>query len=317
MRIVLRIARFTFVLVLLAPLTMADAALRYHSEVQTASILPAAEINRVLGGNPDMLVRIKGDKAYSSQGHITSILDLKSQELTMVDAINKRFATVSATEYSQHMKTAIPAVPEEARAMLASLKTRLETRSTGRSEVIQGIQSQERELILTLDVASPGATDPSVPFMKMVMQVWMADPEEAQRVPALQEFKNYTASAGYAMNPAVMLEQIAASIPGLGEDLGRMIAEVSKDGGVALRVHLEILAPFLAIMSQQMPAAVGRALPAGVDPKAPLVQMNQELVEISSDPLDDSIFQIPADYQPAPLSEIMRGAVSAPPQFKP
>jgi hypothetical protein len=149
------------------------------------------------------------------------------------------------------------------------------------------------------------------------MQVWMADPEEAQRVPALQEFKNYTASAGYAMNPAVMLEQIAASIPGLGEDLGRMIAEVSKDGGVALRVHLEILAPFLAIMSQQMPAAVGRALPAGVDPKAPLVQMNQELVEISSDPLDDSIFQIPADYQPAPLSEIMRGAVSAPPQFKP
>jgi hypothetical protein len=48
------------------------------------------------------------------------------------------------------------------------------------------------------------------------------------------------------------------------------------------------------------------------------MQMNQEIVELSTSPLDDTLFQVPADYQSAPLETILKGAMSAPapPQFK-
>ncbi|MBZ5677869.1 MAG: hypothetical protein LAP61_26780 [Acidobacteriia bacterium] len=46
--------------------------------------------------------------------------------------------------------------------------------------------------------------------------------------------------------------------------------------------------------------------------------MNQDLVSLSSDPVDDGIFQIPADYQSVSLEDLLKGAASAPtpPQFR-
>ena len=70
-------------------------------------------------------------------------------------------------------------------------------------------------------------------------------------------------------------------------------------------------------MRQQLPQQAGGPL-ADLDPNAPLMQINQEVVELSTDPLDDAIFQVPANFQPASLEDILKGAVSAPapPQFK-
>ena len=84
-------------------------------------------------------------------------------------------------------------MPEQARAMLASMKTNLESRSTGRTAAIQGIQAEEQEFVLTMDMPLPGGPATPSPFMKMVMQVWIAKPEETQRVPALQEIQELTA----------------------------------------------------------------------------------------------------------------------------
>lgn len=151
--------------------------------------------------------------------------------------------------------------------------------------------------------------------MKMVMQVWTAKPEEAQRVPALQEFRNYTASATSAMNPGEAIKQVLSAMPGLGDSLTGMMEERAKNGAMTMRMHMELTMPFLANLSQQLP---GQSLPAGFDPNAPLMQMNQEVVELSTSRVDDANFQVPADYQSASLEEILRGAISAaaPPQFK-
>jgi hypothetical protein len=75
--------------------------------------------------------------------------------------------------------------------------------------------------------------------------------------------------------------------------------------------------PLLALLSQQMPKQ-GQALPAGLDPNAPLLVMSQEVVELSADPVDSSIFDIPAGYQAVSLEQILTGAVSGstPPQFR-
>jgi hypothetical protein len=299
---------------LVAPLIRADATIRYHTDIQTTSMIPAATLNQALGGMRDMLIRIKGNKAYSSQGNLTSILDLMTQNLVLMDAANKRFAAVPAGQYTEQLKSAVAVVPEQARSVLATMKSNLESRSTGRTTAIQGIQAEEREFVLTVDMPLPGGPTAPAPFMKMVMQIWTAKPEETQRVPALQELRNYTASASSALNPADMIKQLLSVMPGMGDSLGAMI-EMTKNGGMMLRTHTELSAPILAMIAQQAP---GRGLPVGLDPNAPLMQMNQEVVEITAGVLEDALFQVPADYQPASLDEILKGAISAaaPPQFK-
>ena len=313
MRQMTRYAGFVFLAAGLAGAARGDATLRYHTDVQTSAMIPSAPLD----GIRDVVVQIKGNHARSSLSNFLSIMDLKTRDVTIVDAFNKRFATVSAGQYAEQVKVPAPVVPEAARAMLASMKTSLESRATGRTETIQGIQTEEHEFVLNVEMAVPGGPPAGTPFLKMTLQIWTAKPEEVKRVPALNELKAYTESATSALNPAEMLKQVTAAIPGMGENLLSMIDEMSKQGGMALRTRTEVSMPFLALLSQQMPQQTGQALPPGMDPKAPLLQTTQELVEISTGELDEALFKVPAGYQPAPLDAILKGAATPPPpQFK-
>jgi len=291
--------------VVLAPLLRGDATLRYHTDVKTAAGVPGlpAGGGPDLAGMRDMLVRIKGNKAYSTQGNLTSIMDLTTQDMTLIDTVHKRFAKVSASQYAEQVKAAIPTIPSEARTALASMKTSVDTRSTGRTATIQGIQAEEHEFVLTMDLP-PGGPPQAGPLMRMLMQIWTAKPEETQRVLALQEVQNYTASATSTMNPMEMVKQVFSALPGLGDSFESMIADMSKSGSMSMRVHTEVTMPFLAAMAQQ-----GVPLPPGFDAASPVIQMNQELVELSTDPVDGALFEIPQDYLPASLEEILKGAV--------
>jgi len=313
-------AGLAFLLASIAPLTRADATIRYHTDIQTTPLIPVATIQPALAGMQDIVVRIKGNKANSGMGKFTSIRDLTTQDMILVDAANKRFATGTADQYGQQVKSVLPALPPEASAVLNSMKSHFESRSTGRTEVIQGIQAEEQEFVLSVDMALPGVPATPGPFMKLVMQLWTAKPEELQRVPVLQEFKSYTSMANVSMNSAEMIKQILSIMPGMGDGFSAMMAEMNKKGAVSLRMHTEVAMPFLAGMMQQMPQQARQSLPAGFDPNAPLMQMNQELVELSSDPLDDALFVVPADYQMVSLTELLKSAIPAvpavPPTFK-
>jgi len=309
--------RYAGFLFLCAPSIWGDVTVHYHTDIHTSAILPAAALEQALGGLRDMDIRIKGNKAYSSQGTFTSIVDLTTQEVILVDPAHKRFATVPSAQYGQQLETAVSEMPAQARAMLSSMKTNLESHSTGRTATIQGIQTEEREFVLTLDMPVPGGPATPAPFLKMVMQVWIAKPEETRGVPALQELKKYRTSAGSAMNLVGTIKQVLAAMPGLGDNISSMIEEMSIDSSISLRTHTEIVMPVLALLIQQAPQQAGRALPAGLDPNAPLLEISQEVVGLSADPVDDVIFQVPADYQTATLEEILKGAVPGPaPQFK-
>ena len=315
----MRIAGIAVVLATLAQLTRADATLRYHTNIQLADgTAVVASALQALRENRDIVIRIKGNKTYTETGHLMFIMDMKTQNLTTVDPANKRYATIPASQYADQAKIAMPAVPEQARAMLASMKTSVESHSTGRTATILGIQTEERETVLTLDLPMVGLPSTGGPLLKMVIQTWTATPEEVQRKEVLQELKAYMSSATSAMNPAEMVKQIGAIIPGFGDNLSGMISDMTKDGAVTLQTHMQILMPLLAIMTRQMPQPAGQAPPPEVDPNAPMMQMTQELVELSSDPVDDAIFQVPADYQSVSLEEVLKGAASLPkpPQFK-
>jgi len=308
-----RRAAVVILLASISPVLRADATLRYHTDIQTTALIPTAALDQTLAGLRDMVVRIKGNKASSSLGKVTSIVDLTTKEMILVDVANKRFATMSVGQYGQQVKTALPALPAQASAILNSMKSRFESRNTGRTEVIQGIQAEEQEFVLSVDMALPGGPATPSPFMKMVMHVWTAKPEELQRVPVLQEFKSYSSTAGISMNSTDVIKQILSIMPGMGDGVNTMMAEMSKTGGVSLRMRTEVAMPFLATMMQQMPEQARQSLPAGLDPNAPLMQMTQELVELSSDPLENALFVVPADYQMVSLEEVFKSAVAAPP----
>ncbi|HEY2842902.1 MAG TPA: hypothetical protein VGJ09_04600 [Bryobacteraceae bacterium] len=305
----MHIHRSILAIAVLAPLLHGDATLRYHTDVKTATGIPGLPSGASLADMSsmrDMVVRVKGNKAYSEQGHLTSILDLTTQEMTLIDAPHKLFAKVPAGKYAELAKSAIPVVPEEARVALASMKTSVDSRNTGRTAAIQGVQSEEHEFVLSIEMPA-GGPPLAGPMMKMLVQIWTAKAEEAQRIPALQEVQNYTASASGAVNPVELIAQVFSAVPGLGDSLTSMIADMTKSGSVSMRVHTEVTMPFLAVMAQP-----GVPLPPGLDPGAPLMQMNQELVELSTDPLDDALFQVPQDYLPASLEEILKGVAAAP-----
>ena len=60
--------------------------------------------------------------------------------------------------------------------------------------------------------------------------------------------------------------------------------EEMQKGAAVLRVQMDMFMPAMAAMLQRMPAG-SNALGAGFDPNAPFMQMNQEVVEISSEPV--------------------------------
>jgi hypothetical protein len=143
----------------------------------------------------------------------------------------------------------------------------------------------------------------------MVMHIWTAQKEEALRVPAIRELTGYQAWQKYVMNPGGMLEKLAGKMPGMATAIGPLMDEMSKNQSVILRTHMEIYVPFLAMLAKQM-AAQGQKFPA-LDPDAPMMEMNQEVAELSSAPVDASLFEIPADYKAGAADDILQGMIKA------
>jgi hypothetical protein len=97
-------------------------------------------------------------------------------------------------------------------------------------------------------------------------------------------------------------------LPGLGGAFAPLMEEMQK-GTTVLRVHMDMFMPAMAAMVQRMPAGSNPS-GASFDPDAPFMQMNQEVVELSTAPVPDSVFQIPEGYQEAPAGELIKGLLA-------
>jgi len=89
-----------------------------------------------------------------------------------------------------------------------------------------------------------------------------------------------------------------------------MFEEIFKNQSVILRTHMEMYMPFLATLAKQ--TAGQRQMPVSMDPDAPLMEMNQEVAELSSASVDASLFEIPKDYAAAPAEDLIRDTIKAP-----
>jgi hypothetical protein len=294
-----------FPLALTLSVAHADVTLRYKMEIKTNSALPA-QIARVMP--QETVLRLKGGKGFSSSMGFNSITDFTTKEMTLLDTAGKRYAKLPYDQYGEEVARAMPEMPAEARANMPSMKTDVSpARVTGRTAVIQGVEAEEREIAVSVDgPAMPNM--PPGPMVKMVIQLWSAKPGEVLRVPAIRELTGYSLWSYTTMNPAVFMGKAMKQIPGFSDIFDPLMKEMM-EGATVLRVHMDMFMPAMAAMMQRMPAGSNPS-GASFDPNEPFMQMNQEVVELSTAPVPDSVFQIPEGYQEAPASDLIKGLLA-------
>jgi hypothetical protein len=299
---------------LLLPFTVsvlsADVTVRYKSELTMNLTLPGLPnpAKAVEGLLPQERTLLEKDgKALSSMNAgFTAITDFNTKEIILLDPGGKRFAKLDSARLGEALGKAVPEIP--AAALLSSMKMNVSApKLTGRTETIQGIEAEEQEMELSIDgPALPGM--PPGPMIREVMQIWMAKQSEMLRVPAVRELTAYALYSMATTNPTAQLEALFKQIPGLSDAFASM--QKNMQTGVLLRMHIAAYMPGLA---QLMRPAQTNGASAGFDPNAPLMQLNQEMVEISSGSIAASQFEVPPGFQEVAAAELITDMLPKPP----
>jgi hypothetical protein len=249
------------------------------------------------------VLRLKGGKGWSSAAlGYDSIVDFTTGEMTLLDSAGKRYAKLTYDRFSEEMAAAMP---EMAAPVRAAMKTDVSPATlTGRTTVIQGVEAEEREIVVSVE-GPPSQNMPPGPTVRMLMQFWTAKPGEIMRVPAIRELTGYSLWSYATMNPAAAMGKMMKQFP--GSDAFDPLMKEMQQGTTVLRIHMDVFMPTMAAMLQRVPA--GNRSTHAIDPSTPFMQMDQELAEISTAAVPDSVFQIPEGYQEAAASELIKGMI--------
>jgi hypothetical protein len=145
------------------------------------------------------------------------------------------------------------------------------------------------------------------------MRVWKPTGEAAGKIPWVREMTSYYSRAMDLNNPFNMIRQMFTAIPGFGDSMEKMVKEMSKGGGVTLRMHIEVLMPDLAgIMAQAK--AKGAEVPDMPAADSPLLEVDSEIKEVNTEPIPDALLQIPAGYKKAAMEDIVKAMVPTAPK---
>src|SRR6266853_6607731 len=289
----------------------ADLTLRQSFDVKFGSLLPPDAVEAVnqqlasSGFPSEVVTRVKGEKVSSTFGSVTSIIDCSTDQMTLLNPAAKKYATVPMADYPGTLAVSqlnSPAIQK----MFQDLKFDVQTNKTGRTGMLNGIRAEEFEMTLSFEL--PGSHQTPAGF-KMVLQQWIASPEESNRIPAIEEFAGYSARVQNKMNSYDVMQKVFAQLPGLGDKLRGPLEELRKtNGSLVLKMHMAGYMPAVAQMFQKMQKE-GTPVPAGVDPDAPLFEISMNLAELSTGSVPDAAFLAPADYETAPLEEMLKSAM--------
>jgi hypothetical protein len=292
-------------LIVLISSVHADVTVRYQTTITASPIMPPeAQDQLKKAGSVPITMLVKGSKGYTLAGNFASVSDLAKQTTTLMNTETKTFASVAMNDYQQAVSLMVPKPSADAQAMLANMETKFESKNTGRKQTIQGILAEERQIVMTM--SSKVATDQETPgqMMRMVMEIWSAAPSEAARVPALGEIERFSALTQTAMNPTAMIQQLLGPYSGMAKGYDALAKELSDHQTLVLRTHVSIYVPAMTQAVTAL-ARTGRQVPA-FNPTGPLSEINQEVVELSTAPVDASVFEVPASYKQSTVGEILK-----------
>lgn len=296
---------------LLALCLHADVTLRYKTDIKMNTNLPPAIAQQATAGMmngampTDISMQLKNGKGYSSAGLATSIVDFTKSQITLLDKDGKRFATMPAKDFGDQMAAAMPALPDQAKQIMATMKSHFASKSTGATETISGIASEERQLEITIDAPAMPNVPPG-PMMRMVMHLWTAQSGEALKNPAIRELAGYNLFAFATMNPVSAMEKMFQQMPGFADAFTGMMKEYQggKTTPVVTRMQIEMYLPMIGTMMKANPQAA--AMFGNFDAESPLMTMTQNIAELSTAAVPDAAFAIPEGYKEAPAADILK-----------
>jgi len=271
--------------------------MRSKMDYRLGSFVPAAAAEAMNKQMSDLLangvlLRIKGKRSLMQSGPLITITDGEKGTITLLDPKGKRYATTSLSDYADKLKAAMPQVPEAAKQMLENMKFDVKTDKTGKTDVIKGIKAEE--MLVTMSVEIAGATAPAM-AMRMEMHLWAATKDELDRVPALKEVANYMANQAASIDPSSNVAKMFSQMPGFSEKLKGPIEQLVKSSSQAvLRSQMKMIMPASAKMM------------GAPNPDEPFTEITTDLSELSTEPIPDSVFQIPAGYQEAKIEELVQ-----------
>jgi hypothetical protein len=292
-------------LVAAVPSLHADVTLRYETRTTLNPSLPP-QIAEVMMKSLSMTLpemsaqQFRNGKLFYSQAKLNLIVDTAKREITMIDSLGRRYATVPADQYGSAISGSMPEVPGQARSMPGSMKIHAESAPGGATATIQGIQAEDHALVFTID-GPTGQGLPGGPMVRMTMHMWLAKGSEALRVQALREVSGYNLMAMEALSPVATIQKMFQQFSGMGDAFAGLQKDLIAGGGsVMLRMQLDMFVPMMAALTGQ----------AASDPNAPFVQITQELAQISTEAVPDSVFQVPDGYQAATVAEILQATTA-------
>lgn len=292
----------------------ADVTIRYQSDFKPSVAMQSLmeRFMKTVQASSEVSFCVKENKSSSIAGNWTQIFDAVTQDVTLIDPAHKTFTTLPLSELTDRITGAIPssAATESpaVQQIMASIKTNVTSQSTGKTAEILGVQAEEREITLTMDLPQPMGANSTGPGIRLVIHIWTAKAGEAMRVPAIRELTGYTAWQRYILNPAAMLQKLAGRMPGMSKAFTPMFEEMFKNPSVILRMHMEMFMPFMAAMQA---AGHGSNSPA-IDPNVPIMEINREVAELSTTPVDAALFEIPKGFTAVPADEMIRQMLQPP-----
>lgn len=285
----------------------ADLTMRHTIDFKFGSFLPPAAVEAMKTQLADQLpkeslVLIKDKKVLTSLGRMVMLADYSKGVITLMDTKTKQFASSPLASYADQVaaiqKQRMPILPQQAQQLFSSMKFDVKTEQTGKKAVIQEIGTEENLLVILVEIPNPSGAPMQ---MRMEMHRWIASPEEANRVPALKELELYGSLPKSGLDPVEMMTKSLANFPGLADKLQGSLKDLTRNAGKAMpRMQMALYAPAMAAMFGS--GAAGQ----------PFAEFSMELTELSSAPLPDSRFEVPADYQSAPMEELIGVLFPAP-----
>lgn len=287
----------------------ADVSTRFKTTIEINPSLPpqlaqAFTKGMALSVPAEIVGRFRNGKEYCTSAIVDSIFDFSKKEVTLIDRQGKNYATVPFEQFGEEIRRAIAQDPQVMAAgmqTIGQMKSHFDARTTGRTASIQGIQAEEHEYVLTVDMPAQPPPNGGT-LIRMAMHIWTADASEAERVPAIGELAGYGLFSSSATSPLSSIETMLRQLPGLGDGMASLVKELQSAGThVVLRTEVELAMPAVIEQLKQSPAGAG----LNFDPDAPLMRVNNELSEISTAAVPDSLFQVPDGYQAVPLAAIL------------
>lgn len=271
----------------------ADVTIKYDMKFTTSPIIPAQALAPLTSAlSQGVTVQLKDGKGRTSLAGATSLLDYTTQEFTLVDDANKRYTTVAIKDYLGLIASAIPTLPDAAKQLMAGMKFTVAPGDTKKTATILGMNAEGKESTITMTMAMPAglpAPPQGIPPMSFKMTVYTVGQTQAALTPGLWEYAGYLATANQTTMGAV--KQVLSFLPGLGDSLGPLFADMTDPSRVMLQFEMEMGAGML-----------------GPDP---LMKISQTMTQLTPGTLDASLFQIPPGYQKVEAAAFMSALTNA------